>query len=203
MDDGQVIEIRPPSYVSHEQVMECWAREMWPQRVEATLAFMDETPEPIGDVGDPNPFARELEKRLQKRVNPICGVDFDREPIPGKWKTIICSHVIEHLLNPEFALREMRRALLPDGVIYLFYPQSPHFLWGTGHFHEIDHKRLGWVAGKSGLNIQKAERVPKRRKWYWHLQPGRPMIRFFVAREARYKLRANRIQGHDRTTEMP
>lgn len=53
---------------------------------------------------------------------------FDGQNIPfpdNDFDVIICSEVLEHTLDPEYLLKEMRRVLRPDGTLFLTMP----FVW--------------------------------------------------------------------------
>jgi len=51
------------------------------------------------------------------------GTDFKR----GFFDYVFCIDVLEHLINPFFVLREIRRILKPDGVLVLSVPNPYHF----------------------------------------------------------------------------
>ncbi|RLG86534.1 MAG: hypothetical protein DRO18_04295 [Thermoprotei archaeon] len=67
---------------------------------------------------DINPWA--IGKALKRCVDGQCLIIGDLECLPlryGVFRTVICTEVIEHLLNPVKALREMWRTLRPCGVL--------------------------------------------------------------------------------------
>jgi len=152
-------------------------------------SFLEETPEPVLDLGEINPKIGVLQKEKGFRFTSCDAIDFDTDRIPGQWGTIICLEILEHLYNPLFALESMRQALLPGGVIYLSTPGRPKHLWTDQHFHEIDDKRIGWLFRRAGLVIERQAKVPLRRGILWHLRGVRPLMRYFTYTRV-YKLRA-------------
>jgi SAM-dependent methyltransferase len=151
-------------------------------------AFLEEMPSPILDLGEANPKIRIIQEILRIEFSSCGDVDFDFEPIPGSWGTILCLEILEHLYNPLLALTNMRSALAPGGVIYLSTPGRPHFLWSHQHFHEIDDERIRWLFRRAGLEVLKEGRIPVRREWWWHLRGIRPFLRLFTHTRL-YKLR--------------
>jgi SAM-dependent methyltransferase len=151
--------------------------------------FIDESPEPVLDLGEVNPKIAVIAREKGLSFQSCDNIDFDSEPIPGRWGTILCFEILEHLYNPLFALESMRRSLLPGGVVYLSTPGRPKFLWTDQHFHEIDDQRIAWLFRRAGFEVERRERVPIRREWWWHLRGVRPFFRMFTNTRV-YKLRA-------------
>lgn len=144
-------------------------------RARDTIDFIDKFQFPACDCGEDNP--------LRKMINPVIesiNVDFDRDKFPGEWNTIFCFEVLEHLYNPLFFLEELKKSLLPDGIIYLSTPyQWPHIIKGRHHFHEITTDRLMWLFDEAGLKIIKQGKVSIAGKWYNHFYGFRPILRYF------------------------
>ena len=46
-------------------------------------------------------------------------------PLAGRFDTVICLNVLEHVADPVAALRNMASALTPDGRLVLYVPQGP------------------------------------------------------------------------------
>lgn len=67
---------------------------------------------------------------LEERVDfKLC--DLSRDPIPypdGTFDYVNCSHVLEHLVNPIGALKEIARVLKPGGYLYL---ETPDIRWAS------------------------------------------------------------------------
>lgn len=68
-------------------------------------------------------FARQVQQYLQQR-NVLFQMS-DAECLPfgdNTFDVVMCSEVLEHLLHPETALREMRRVVKPTGTVVLSTP---------------------------------------------------------------------------------
>ena len=122
-------------------------------------AFMDEMPEPVADLGEPNLAKNIIEDKKDLDIESIYGIDFDYEEIPGEWGTIICLEILEHLFNPLFFLENIKDALEEDGVLYLSTPYRPKLLWTEHHFHEIDDTRIRWLFERAGFKIEKEKKI--------------------------------------------
>lgn len=58
-------------------------------------------------------------------------VDLNQEALPFEnqsFDIVVCTEVIEHLLYPHFALREIRRVLKLDGYAIFSFPNEYHFI---------------------------------------------------------------------------
>jgi methionine biosynthesis protein MetW len=104
--------------------------------------------------------------------------DLDSESLPfegGYFDAIFAGEVIEHLVNPDHFLQEIRRTLTADGVVVITTPNLASWLnrivllcgWqpfetGTSLYHEVGRPRFlrlgdgGGMAGHLRLYTQKA-----------------------------------------------
>lgn len=75
----------------------------------------------LADVADPlRHFAR---WRLQRRGLDVRSLDLKQErPEPSRFDVITCFDVLEHVPNPLSAVKEMRDALRPGGIYFLYAP---------------------------------------------------------------------------------
>jgi 2-polyprenyl-3-methyl-5-hydroxy-6-metoxy-1,4-benzoquinol methylase len=74
----------------------------------------------------------------------------------GEFDTAFCSEVIEHLVNPEVALREIRRVLRPGGELVLSTPNSAFWLYRGASLagrtvSELQHPKHLHFFSKRGL----------------------------------------------------
>jgi SAM-dependent methyltransferase len=97
-----------------------------------------------------------LLKRLSNRGWQCAGIDIPQSPIPLNipnfdfnvgsadehlpWASetfdlVILNHVLEHTFSPQFVLREARRVLRPDGIIYIGVPDFGS--WQASWFKEF------------------------------------------------------------------
>lgn len=164
-----------PTYLEKEELYPKKFPNSFLNRVKETKEFIDKIEFPACDCGENNP--------MKEMINPYItsiNVDFDRDNFPGQWKTITCFEVLEHLYNPLFFLENLKKALLPDGYIYLSTPyQFPQFLKAVHHFHEIPTDRLMWLFDEAGLKIVKQGKVTIAGNWYNHIRGFRPLLRYF------------------------
>jgi SAM-dependent methyltransferase len=97
--------------------------------------------------------------------------DLDREPLvlgDARFDTALMIAVVEHLVNPEGALREIHRYLRPDGQLVMTTPTPlGHHVhrWGTrlglfvpeaarDHKGRFDHHNMAQLLGRVGMTIQ-------------------------------------------------
>jgi 2-polyprenyl-3-methyl-5-hydroxy-6-metoxy-1,4-benzoquinol methylase len=74
------------------------------------------------------PFASAAEQAATKIDKAIHGVFPPEEPLPaGRFDCIVFNDVLEHMLDPEQALRAARPLLARDGVIVASIPNIRHF----------------------------------------------------------------------------
>ena len=108
---------------------------------------------------DGNIYGIELLKpQLQKSPKNISNLHFfngDVEHLPfakNKFDIVYGRYILEHLSNPEIALKEIYEVLKPDGKIYLqenailtmqFYPACPKFDYAWNKFADLQSKLGG------------------------------------------------------------
>lgn len=183
--------LKAPTFNTKEEVWSGKDSYFLKRKATKLINFIDEIDPPVADMGEINPMIQLLEKGLNFNAHSIQNIDFDYDTIDGKYKTILCLDVVEHLFNPLFALENMKKALLHDGTIYISTPRRPCFLWTRYHFHEFDNKRIRWLFSRAGLEIVKYERHYLHDHWYKHLKGVRPIIRYFLKSWQLYKLKIN------------
>jgi len=97
-------------------------------------------------------------------------VKADAHHLPFKNETfdkIICSHTIEHLLQPYIALKEMYRVLKPNHLLFLDLPNS-FLLLKTGkvehltHFYSWTPSSLSHLLEQIGFKIYRTTEVVHR-----------------------------------------
>lgn len=74
--------------------------------------------------------------KLLSDVDVTDMVGFASKTFDAVW----CSHVLEHTTNPGLALREMRRVLKDDGILFIILPEYSPFVVGG-------HVSVGWNIG--------------------------------------------------------
>lgn len=157
-------------------------------RIKQTIEFIDNPIQfPACDCGENNP----MKLAINPEIVSIDKMDFDRDEFSGKWATIFCFEVLEHLYNPLFFLEGIKNSLIPSGVLYLSTPrQFPQILKAKHHFHEIPTDRLMWLFKESGFSILNQDKITIAGNWYEHMHGIRPILRYFQKTRI-FKLRSN------------
>lgn len=158
-----------------------------PKRINSLLKFMDEIKEPVLDIGARNSMGEAIEKRLNINLYNTHGDlnFFNWEPNEETaYKTVICSEVIEHLLNPALFLNRLKMFCDNDCVVYIFYPLRPHFFWTECHFHEYDRQRFLYLLQYTGYKISKYRwEFRKAYSWKFYFTGIRPLfLRWNIAK---------------------
>jgi hypothetical protein len=167
------------------------------KRVKSLLEFMGEICEPVLDIGCRNTLGQVIEKMTGlELINTHGDLNY-----PGwcsdndnrLFKTIICSEVIEHLLNPALFLERLKLFCALDCNVYIFYPLRPRWFWTEGHFHEYDRKRFLYMLDYCGYEVIKYKwEFRKQEDWKYYLGGIRPLFfRWNIGkvRAQMYKLR--------------
>lgn len=134
----------------------------------------------ILDVGEYNPFSKRLEYHLGYKIDNTTGNLDVKIKTPKKvYDLIVFSHVIEHLFNPLYVLKELRKRLSISGIMIIALPQRPKFLWTDHHFHEIDHYRMQELLKEAGFEILTYKKLRIWRRFSFYLSGIRPILRIF------------------------
>lgn len=149
------------------------------RRHRVTLEFIgDRQLGRVLDIGERNPFTIRLEEKYGIKVENTCG-DLDMIELEGKYNTIFCLEVIEHLMNPLRLLEQINKILEPDGTLFLSTPKhKPHFLWDKHHFTELDEYRLNALVTRAGFEIVRKQFFLTMPLW-WYFTGFRPFLRMF------------------------
>lgn len=134
----------------------------------------------ILDIGQRSPLTDELERHFDIKLDNTDGdLDFDFEISGKQYDIIIFSHTIEHLFNPLSALVKIRKVMTEKSELYIIYPQRPHWIWASSHFHEIDDYRFRLLCDKAGLKIKQKDKI---KIWYQPDFKGiRPIFRWIAS----------------------
>jgi ubiquinone/menaquinone biosynthesis C-methylase UbiE len=121
-----------------------------------------------------------LLKAKQKLQGPHCLFRGDAQNLPCKDKVfthIICSEVLEHLLDPAIAIREMKRVVMDRGIVVISIPDEAwinrikRLLIRLGVFH--------WLINRNGDYETMPERMDD--EWHLHAYPLREWFNLFGA----------------------
>jgi ubiquinone/menaquinone biosynthesis C-methylase UbiE len=114
-------------------------------------------------------------ERLKETAFLFCG---DAQNLPCKDKVfthLICSEVLEHLLDPVMALREMKRVIVGRGIVVISVPNEAwingikRLLIRLGIFH--------WLINRNGDYQSMPERMED--EWHLHAHPLREWVNLF------------------------
>lgn len=107
-------------------------------------------------------------KKLYKNLNFMLS-DAHHLPFPDKsYDVVICAEVLEHVVNPEKVLEEIRRVLMSDGIaviemdtgnflfqlIWHWWTHIRHGVWKDSHIHIFNTVKLEKLIQKSGFIIK-------------------------------------------------
>lgn len=105
-------------------------------------------------------------------VQGVC----ERMPLrDASFDVVICANVLDHVDHPMLALREMRRALKPDGVLMLVMHIVPRWLVparrvlnriDTGHPHHLTRTDVRAMVEEAGLVEIESATEPPGVGWY-------------------------------------
>ncbi|MCZ6775679.1 MAG: class I SAM-dependent methyltransferase [Ignavibacteria bacterium] len=144
-------------------------------RYKYALAFIRNLRGEVLDCGEANVLKKLMEQKFEVEIKNTSG-DLDIVSIEGKYNFILAFELLEHLMNPLWFLMQIRKALKPDGSVFLSTPiNKPKFLWRHDHFHEFDEYRLHWLIRKAGFEVVREER-PR----FYRITGIRPIIRLLL-----------------------
>ncbi len=78
---------------------------------------------------------------------------------PESFDGVICTEVIEHVPEPEHALREMWRVLRPGGSAYITVPMSWALHYVPHDYYRYTRYGLTHLLGKTGFRVERVEQV--------------------------------------------
>lgn len=137
----------------------------------------------ILDIGQENHLTKALSAVLRKSVDNTTG-DLDSCFVMPKdgYDIIIYSHTIEHQFSPLHTLGILKLHLYENGRMYIFAPNGCtfKFLWGKGHYHEIDQYRMGLLLKRAGLKLISTTKQRYFDAWWHYLLGVRPFLRLVV-----------------------
>jgi glycosyltransferase involved in cell wall biosynthesis len=117
-------------------------------------------------------FARGKPYLEVARVDPDLPGDLDR--FAGEFDTVLCWSVLEHLSDPEAALRRLARSLRPQGRLVLYVPAGPKLFSSldsvSGHRRRYDEETLRDQLLAAGLELREIQPFNRtsRPAWWWN-----------------------------------
>jgi methionine biosynthesis protein MetW len=109
-------------------------------------------------------------ERARSHVDQVWQVDLDKAnlPLPSEeYDTVTCVEVIEHLYDPEHALREIARVLVPGGRAVVTVPNLAYWRFRLAllqgrvpppavdprHLHQFDSRLFAEALSRAGLRL--------------------------------------------------
>lgn len=108
--------------------------------------------------------------RKQVEAQGVAFVTELTESDTAAYNVVICSHVLEHLLQPADALTQIFGLLKPNGKALIYLPYDVEKRWAQYDMHDKDHHLYGWnvqsfcnLAALQGFTIEKGKL-----RWFGH-----------------------------------
>lgn len=138
------------------------------------------------DVGEYNPRIDYIAQEMRLKIKTIDSNDFNFHRFKKHdIKTIFAFEIFEHIQNPLFFLKEMKKSLSENGSIFLIIPCNPYCLWHTMHFFEMNKKHfVKWILNPLDLKIVNYKKIYFIASWRIYLIGFRPLIKLFTGKTA-------------------
>lgn len=136
-----------------------------------------ENVESVYDMGSGDSFARNQINSLSKSIfgaslrTSEIDLDLQEQPYESqRFDVVFCLELIEHLLNPLFAMKEAYRILKYGGKLMLTTPNDYSLIYKVEHllerkyephFHQFTEKDLRLVLDEAGFHINKFEKFKR------------------------------------------
>jgi len=159
-------------------------------RLKQYLSFIENLESPCLDIGEKNWIGSQIGVHFNVSIENTLKCDFNKEVVAaGKYKSILCFEVLEHVMNPALFLSNLKGLLLPGGTIYLSTPKLAVIpIYQTDmHFVEYKSGGLELMFQYCGFKIEKKKIFCPYPLW-WGLTGFRPLFRVMYHRNFLYKL---------------
>ncbi|MFX0181963.1 MAG: hypothetical protein ACFE95_02675 [Candidatus Hodarchaeota archaeon] len=131
------------------------------------------------DIGEYNPRIKYIEGTMGIKIKTIDKGDFNWDGLGvTNLNTILALEMFEHVQNPLYFMREIKKALANNGSIYVLLPCNPRWLWHDRHFFEMDRKHFEkWILNPLKLKIIRYKKIWHVASWRAYLIGLRPLWR--------------------------
>jgi SAM-dependent methyltransferase len=150
------------------------------KRDEHLLNFISPlTKNKVLDIGERNPLTKKIEDKFGLHADNTTG-DLDYKLIVSDrgYDLVVCSHVIEHVMNPLLLVENIKNVMDSNGILVIAYPIA--FKKFYRHFNEIPRTDMENLMNKAGFDIIKWNEYRGEYKNILGIPVGlRPLIRFF------------------------
>ena len=139
----------------------------------------DDVEVPIADIGATNPRKEWIEQNLGIKIESI-EADFNFDSFNFQANTILFFEVLEHLVNPLWAMKQIANNMSTSTVLYLSTPYRFPFLikeYNPHHFQEYPKWKLEkWLLQPLGLRVIEHKKIfggvtVPARKWFSGIRP--------------------------------
>ena len=140
------------NYTLDKRVLDAGARDGYGSNIMGNYAASIEL---VDNLYTQNIWLNRARKNYYKCPTNFIVSDFEKEFPEGKWDVIVAFEIIEHLENPDFFLDNIKKALVPGGILIF---SLPHDADVPGHKHVYD-EAAARIMMESHFNIKE-----------WHIQ---------------------------------
>lgn len=124
------------------------------------IKFMGKIHGPIADIGEKNDKCDYISSIYGATPTQVTCEDFNYPTFHGKYRTVFCFEILEHVQNPLLFMAEVSNLLDTNGVLFLATPSRFRFLWGSHHFFEMDKNHIEkWICTPLDLKIIRSRKI--------------------------------------------
>jgi len=101
-------------------------------------------------------ISRKALENAKRNADDVVVCDAEALPIrDGSIDLVLCIEVIEHVISPQTLLKEIKRALHPDGKFILTTPNADNKYYKTDeeHLHRFNGEILAKLINEAGLKV--------------------------------------------------
>jgi len=133
--------------------------------------------EDVYDMGSGDSFVRNRINNMTKSIfgasmkSSDINIDSERQPYGNKrFDVVFCLELIEHSLNPLFAMEEAHRILKDGGKLMLTTPNDYSLIYKAEHllerkyephFHQFNERDLRWLLEEACFKINKLDKFKR------------------------------------------
>jgi len=144
-----------------------WGRHVLHQLI---MSYREPLSEPWLDVGCGESWMRTRLRKIDETLHTsTADLDDESYAYPNDYfRTITSFQVIEHLYNPLFHMKEVRRVLHPDGRVFLSTENDNSLLCKTlhlfgwkyrPHFHQFSERDMRDLAERAGFGVRSIKKI--------------------------------------------
>ena len=145
------------------------------------IPFLNVKPKAVCmDVGEASPRMEYMKKATGLNVWnwDTTDLNFDTLPFENRFDAIFAFDVLEHLQNCLWTVSQMKKALKPDGSMYINVPDNPRWLFGEEHYYEMPFSHMKkWIFDPLELTVVRHKKITFIANWKAFFIGIRPLWR--------------------------